>query len=102
MNAIAREPRWYNALAGNCTTVIRQRVIHAGGRVPMSWKVFANGYLDELLYDLGSIDTSMPFPELEAASRVNDRARAADAADDFSARIRDGLPMPRAERSTMA
>ena len=94
MNAIAAKPHWYNALAGNCTTVIRQRVIHAGGKVPASWKVFANGYLDELLYDERMIDTTLPFAELERASRVNDPARAADAAKDFSARIRKGLPRP--------
>src|SRR5512138_3736980 len=37
MNEIARRPLWYNALVANCTTVIRQRVIHAGGRLPFSW-----------------------------------------------------------------
>src|SRR4051812_46794258 len=34
MNAIARAPIWYNALAANCTSIIRQRVIHAGGKLP--------------------------------------------------------------------
>jgi hypothetical protein len=94
MNALAREPRWYNALLTNCTTAMRQRVIHAGGKVPLSWRLFANGYLPELLYERGSIDTSRPFAELKAMSRINDRASAAGAAGDFSARIRAGLPMP--------
>jgi hypothetical protein len=95
MNGLTREPRWYNALATNCTTAIRQRVIHAGGKVPLSWKLFANGYLPELLYDRGSLDASLPFAELKALSRVNERARAAGEGEDFSARIRAGLPMPR-------
>ena len=95
MNALARRPRWYNALVTNCTTAIRQRVIHAGGKMPLSWKLFANAYLPELLYERGSLDASRPFDELRAMSRINDRARAAGAAEDFSARIRDGLPMPR-------
>jgi hypothetical protein len=95
MNALARKPRWYNALLTNCTTAMRQRVIHAGGKVPLSWKLLANGYLPELLYERGSIDTSRPFVELKAISRINDRARAAGAAEDFSARIRAGLPLPR-------
>jgi hypothetical protein len=88
MNALAAKPHWYNALAGNCTTVIRQRVIHAGGRVPMSWKVFANGYLDELLYDEGMIETTLPFAELERASRINERALATAGDGDFSRGIR--------------
>jgi hypothetical protein len=95
MNEIARRPRWYNALTANCTTVMRQRIIHAGGKVPLSWKLFANGYLPELLYERGSLDHSRPFAELKAMSRINDRAKAAGAADDFSAAIRAGLPMPR-------
>jgi hypothetical protein len=95
MNALSRDPRWYNALVMNCTTTMRQRVIHAGGKVPLSWRIFANGYLPELLYERGSLDTSRPFAELKAISRINDRARATGAAEDFSASIRAGLPMPR-------
>jgi len=94
MNELAREPGWYNALTTNCTTTIRQRVMHAGGNVPLSWKLLANGYLPELLYERGSFDHSLPFPELRAASHINERARAAGPNDDFSAAIRAGLPMP--------
>lgn len=94
MNALSREPRWYNALLTNCTTAIRRRVIHSGGRMPLSWKLLANAYLPELLYERGSFDAGRPFAELRAMSRINDRARAADAAEDFSTRIRAGLPMP--------
>jgi hypothetical protein len=95
MNAISRQPLWYNALLANCTTVMRERVIHAGGRVPFSWRLFANAYLPELLYRRGSFDTSRPFAELKAMSHINDRARATGEAEDFSAAIRSGLPMPR-------
>jgi hypothetical protein len=88
MNALAREPAWYNALTTNCTTTIRQRVMHAGGNLPLSWKLLANGYLPELLYERGALDTSVPFAELNALSHVNERARAAGDAADFSAAIR--------------
>jgi hypothetical protein len=94
MNAVAREPIWYNALTANCTSVIRQRVIHAGGRLPISWRFFANAYLPALLYRRGMLDTSRPFAELEAMSHVNDRALAVGGGEDFSATIRRGLPMP--------
>jgi hypothetical protein len=93
MNALARKPRWYNALVTNCTTVIRRRAIHAGGKVPLSWKIFANGYLPELLYERGSLDQSLPYQELRAASRINERAHAPGTDEDFSVRIRSGLPM---------
>ena len=66
MNQLAREPGWYNALTTNCTTTIRQRVMHAGGNMPLSWKLLANGHLPELLYERGRLDTDLPFPELKA------------------------------------
>ena len=94
MNALAEQPGWYNALTTNCTTTIRQRVMHAGGNVPLSWKLLANGYLPELLYQRGTLDTSLPFAELKAASHINERARAAGESENFSAAIRAGLPMP--------
>jgi len=94
INALSREPRWYNALVTNCTTAMRQRIIHAGGKMPLSWKVFANAYLPGLLYERGSFDTSRPFAELKAMSRINDRALAAGPAENFCERIRAGLPMP--------
>lgn len=94
MNALARKPIWYNALAANCTSVIRQRVIHAGGTLPFSWRYFANAYLPRLLYRQGMFDTSRPFAELEAMSHINERALAAGEGEDFSAAIRHGLPMP--------
>ena len=94
MNAIARRPLWYNALVANCTTVIRQRVIHAGGRLPLSWRFFANAYLPPFLYQRGLLDRSRPFEELKATSHINGRARQVAEGDDFSTRIREGLPMP--------
>jgi hypothetical protein len=94
INAIARRPRWYNALVANCTTVIRARVIHAGGRLPLTWRLFANAYLPEFLYRRGLFDTSRPFEELKAMSHINERARRIGEGEDFSARIREGLPMP--------
>jgi hypothetical protein len=76
----------------NCTTSIRNRVIHAGGHVPLSWKLLANGYLDELMYERGSFSHSLPFAELKAKSEITERAKAAGQSPEFSARIRDGLP----------
>jgi len=94
MNAIARSPLWYNALTANCTTVVRQRVLDAGGRLPLSWRYFANAYLPPLLYRRGLLDQSRPFEQLKAMSHINARAVQVSEAEDFSARIREGLPMP--------
>jgi hypothetical protein len=92
INRLAEAPRWYNALTHNCTTMIRQHARDAAADRPWDWRVLANGRLDELAYERGQIDTSQPFPELKARSDITGRAKAADAAPDFSRRIREGLP----------
>lgn len=95
MNRLARKPRWYNAFATNCTTAIRRRVLSAGGKLPFSWRLFANGWLPELLYDMGSLDTSRPFAELKAEARINERALAGGVEGDFPSRIRAASPPAR-------
>ena len=92
INRLSESPAWYNALTENCTTGIyrlaRPYAVHSW----WSWKLFTNGYLDELAYDLGAVDRSLPFPEFKAHSHINERAKAADHDLDFSRKIRVGLP----------
>ena len=92
VNRLAEHPRWYNALTHNCTTTIRQHVEAMGAGRSWDWRVLANGRLDELGYERGQINTSLPFAEMKARSNITDKAKAADQAADFSRRIRDGLP----------
>ncbi len=94
MNALAATPAFYNAATQNCTTTIRAHVQHIGIARPFDWRLLVNGYIDELLYEQGIIDTELPFAELKERSYVSTRARAAGNAPDFSARIREGMPMP--------
>ncbi|MDX2169494.1 MAG: DUF4105 domain-containing protein [Deltaproteobacteria bacterium] len=92
INRLAVKPRWYNAFAHNCTTSIRLHAMRVMPVQPWSWQMLLNGHLEELLYRRGAFDNGLPFAELRARSEVTDAARAAGDADDFSARIRVGLP----------
>ena len=47
-----------------------------------------NGFIDDLGYERGRIDTSLPFEELRRRANITERAKAADQASDFSTRIR--------------
>lgn len=91
VNELHERPRWYNAITNNCTTAIRQQRA-ASERAPWDWRMLANGLIDELMYEHGVIDRSLPFAELRRVSHINSRARAAGDAADFSERIRKGLP----------
>jgi hypothetical protein len=96
MNALAKTPEFYNALVDNCTTSIRQHVTNVVTHAPpVDWRLLANGYGDQMLYERGRIDTRMPFAEMRAKSNISAKAKALDRDPDFSRGIREGLPDPR-------
>jgi hypothetical protein len=92
MNQLVSKPRWYNALLHNCTTVIRQHAQHVAAQRPFDWRIIVNGYIDELGYERGTIDTSLPFEELRRKSNITEKGKAAGTSPDFSQQIRKGLP----------
>jgi len=92
MSELVDTPSWYNALTTNCTTTIRQHAKHVAANNPFDWRIIVNGYIDELGYERGSIDTSLPFEELRRISDITRRAQAAEDDPDFSELIRVGLP----------
>ena len=94
MNDMRVHPRFYNTLTTNCTTTILMHTRIHPESPPMSWKVLLSGYVPDYLYELGRIDTTKPFADLEKLCRVNERAHAADKDAAFSQRIRQGLPRP--------
>ena len=69
------------------------------GRRRYTWKIMLSGYAPLYTYELGRLDTSLPFEELKRRSHINAAAQAADQAADFSQRIRVGLPKPAASDS---
>jgi hypothetical protein len=92
INRLRDKPRWYNALAHNCTTAIRYHSKHVGAAGALDWRLFLNGHLAELGYERGVLDRTLPLEELVEASYISDRARALPADANFSAAIRLGLP----------
>jgi hypothetical protein len=94
LNRLHERPEFYNQITDNCTTNIRLANIEAQqGKVPpWNWRMLLNGKSDELLYERGVIDRSLPFAALKEQSLINKRARAADSSADFSQLIRAGLP----------
>ena len=92
INALRAAPRFYDTLMTNCTTTIVLHTRVNPDSMPLSWRVLLSGYAAEYAYQRGRLDTSLPFEELQRRSRVNEAARAADRAPDFSRRIREGRP----------
>jgi hypothetical protein len=92
MNSLKDRPEWYNAFTSNCTTNIRGHTSPYAGNKQWNWRFLVNGHLDELIYERGSVDRSLPLAELNARSLVDAKAQAAGDGEDFSRRIREGVP----------
>jgi hypothetical protein len=99
VNELADRPEWYHLLKNNCTLNILRHARRAAGagRARFDYRYLLNGLIDRYLYGEGVLDTSLEFEELRHRSHINDAARAAGDADDFSARIRSSLLVPTAK-----
>jgi hypothetical protein len=94
INSLVEQPEFYNAGTDNCTTTIRVHAQNIGRKVPWDYRILMNGYLDELLYERGILDTRRSFVEVKKGSLIDARARAADKDPAFSRRIREGVIVP--------
>ena len=92
INALAVDPAWYNAAAQNCTTTIRVHMQHVGRGNFWDPRLLVNGRIDELGYERGALDGSLPMAELRAKSRFDEKVSGSPLDGDYSRRIREGLP----------
>ncbi|MEJ2470891.1 MAG: DUF4105 domain-containing protein [Desulfuromonadales bacterium] len=92
VNSLKDHPQWYRALLTNCTTSILRHTRRFNPESRFDWRLIANGYLDEMLYERGILDQSLSFAALKQRSHINTRAQKADNASEFSRLIRTGMP----------
>ena len=92
INELADRPEFYHLVSNSCTINIVRYANAAGRSGKFDVRHLLNGLMDSYLYHSGRVDTSLPFDELRRRSRINEAARQADGAPDFSQRIRAPLP----------
>jgi len=93
INSMKVHPEWYNTATSNCTVDIIRLIRDYGGRAGYNWKVLLSGYTPLYAYELGGLDTRIPFEELRKLSYINPKARAVGDDPEFSRKIREGLPL---------
>jgi hypothetical protein len=91
-NDVAREPRFYNTVTANCTTIIYHMVKRIVGHLPLDYRLLLSGYLPGYVYKVGGLDTRYSLEELRVLGRITERAKEADRRPTFSADIRAGIP----------
>jgi hypothetical protein len=94
INEIADHAEWYNLVSNNCTLNIIRYANAIGRKGRFDIRHLFNGLFDSYLYHSGRVNTDLPFEELRRRSHINEAARRAESAADFSAEIRKGLPLP--------
>jgi hypothetical protein len=88
-NQLVQEPEFYNTLTNTCTTNIVDHInVIAPGRIPFSYKTVLPAYSDDLTYDLGLIETTLPREQYRAAHQINELAKRYADTDKFSQAIR--------------
>jgi hypothetical protein len=92
INELYNQPEFYHLLSNSCTINIVRYARIAGKVSGFDFRYVLNGFVDSYVYSMGLVDTTLPFDELRRLSRINDAARAADNAADFSQRIRAAVP----------
>jgi hypothetical protein len=89
VNELYDKPEFYDTLTNNCTTNIVRHINElAPGQIAYDYRVLLPGYSDQLAYELGLLDTSVPFAELKRRARINDLVSRYKDDEHFSARIR--------------
>ena len=94
-NTLAVQPKWYNSLTTNCTTVVLSMIRTIVDEVPLDWRVLANGYLPDYAYDRDVLADHLPLSELRRLSHIHDNAVSDGLSPNFSQAIRADIPRPR-------
>ena len=85
---LKREPRFYNTLIANCTTIVFEMARRIDPGLPLDWRLLASGYLDRYLFDIGALAGQGGFDSLRQQAHITGKARAVETEGDFSDRIR--------------
>ena len=92
VNDLKKTPEFYNTITNTCTTNIVDHInAITERRVPWDLRVLFPLDSDEYAYELGLIDTSIPFQELRATHKINAYVDTYQDAPNFSQKIREHL-----------
>lgn len=93
-NVLHDTPRWYNTLTANCTTMIFGMARRMDPRIRLNWRILLPGKLPAYLQQHDFLVRDVPLPQLIEAGRIGPRAAGPTPDPGFSARIREGVPVP--------
>lgn len=92
VNKLHQQPEFYNTLTQNCFTALRADLSTiAPPKNLWDWRVLANGYAAQMLYESKDIDTDLSFIEAKQYFHINQYVSADNSPENFSQKIRPNL-----------
>jgi hypothetical protein len=92
INELADKAEFYHLLSNSCTVNI-VRYANVAGRVgEFDIRHLLNGWIDRYFFDVGLIDTTLPFEVKRQQAHITEAAKAAATASDFSEKVRAAVP----------
>lgn len=93
---LAQNPKWYNTLTSNCTTLVFDMVQAVSQKsLPTDYRLIASGYLPNYLHDLGVINPNMDMASWYQQAHVNPKSRGKNLSSaQYSALLRQGVVKP--------
>lgn len=90
VNELHDKPEFYNLVTNTCTTNVVRHVNEISEvKVPFSYRVLMPGYSDKLAYDLGLLDTTLPYEKIRERYQINEKAGRYGDDKDFSRKVRE-------------
>jgi hypothetical protein len=90
---LVNQPRFYNTVTVNCTTLVYHMMKRIVGYLPWSYRLLFTGYLPAYVYQVGGLDQRFTLEELQALGRITERAKQSGNRQSFSEDIRRGIPV---------
>jgi Domain of unknown function (DUF4105) len=91
-NLLLTQPRWYNTITVNCTTLVYHMMKRIVGRLPLDYRLLFSGYLPEYVYQVHGLDQRYPLAELKRLGAISARGKESGRSDSYSQDIRRGIP----------
>ena len=91
-NQLLEEPRFYNTVTANCTTLVFGMMQHISGGLPLDVRLLLTGYLPSYIDQLDGLTTGFDLTQLRDAGRITERSKKASNSANYSQAIRQGVP----------
>src|SRR5699024_315789 len=76
-NQLLEEPRFYNTVTANCTTLVFGMMQHISGGLPLDSRLLLTGYLPSYVAELDGLTDGFDLAQLRDSGRITERSKQA-------------------------